>query len=108
MNVSNVATTTTTITAADTTAPLVTISNPANGSTVSGTVGINVSVSDDRGAAGVTQTLYINGIKVASATGGLLSYSWNTRKKSPGSYTILAVARDAAGNSASRAVMVKR
>ena len=108
VNVSNVATTTTTITAADTTAPLVTISNPANGSTVSGTVGINVSVSDDRGAAGVTQTLYINGIKVASATGGLLSYSWNTRKKSPGSYTILAVARDAAGNSASRAVMVKR
>ena len=107
VNVSNVATTTT-ITAADTTAPTVTISSPANGSTVSGTVSVADLASDNSGSAGITQTLYINGIQVASATGSALSYSWNTRKKAPGSYTLQFMARDAAGNSTTRSVTVSR
>lgn len=93
---------------ADTTAPVVTISNPANGSVVSGNVGIRVSASDNLGTAGISQTLLINGVRVATAAGGSLSYTWNTRKISRGSYTIQAVARDAAGNSTTQSVTVTR
>jgi hypothetical protein len=92
----------------DSTAPVVTVTNPADGSRVSGVVGIRVSASDNAGTAGLKQTLLINGKTVATATGGSLSYSWNTRKVAAGSYRIEAVARDATGNSATRAVNVNR
>jgi hypothetical protein len=86
----------------------VTISNPSNGALVSGTVGINVSASDNSGTAGITQQLYIDGKLVASGTGGSLSYSWNTRKASSGSHTIQAIAKDSAGNSTNSTIQVSR
>ena len=92
----------------DTTPPAVTISNPANGSTVSGTVQIRVSASDNAGAAGLTQRLYINDQQVAMATGGSLSYAWNTRKVRGSSFTIKAVVVDAAQNQATSSVQVAR
>lgn len=94
--------------AGDTAAPLVSIGNPKEGSKVSGNVSITVSASDDGGAAGLKQTLLINGKQVASATGGSLSYNWNTRKVATGTYTISAVVRDAAGNTTTKAVNVTR
>ncbi len=94
--------------AADTTAPVVTISNPVNGSKVSGNVQIKVAASDNSGAASIKQTLYINGKLTASVNGGSLSYGWNTRKEPVGSYTIQAVASDAAGNKTSRTIQVTR
>lgn len=93
---------------ADTTAPVVTISNPLGGSKVSGTVQIKVSASDNNDAAAIKQSLYINGRLMTSANGGNLAYSWNTRKIAAGSYTIQAVAADAAGNKTSGAVQVTR
>jgi subtilisin family serine protease len=93
---------------ADTTPPSVRIANPGNGTKVSGTVGISATASDNLGAGAVRQTLLINGRSVASTTGGSLSYSWNTRKIAAGSYTIQAVATDAAGNSATTSVSVTR
>ncbi len=93
---------------ADTTAPTVTISNPVNGSTVSGKVSIKVSASDNLGAAGIKQDLYINSTRVARSTGGSLSYTWDTRKVKAGSYTLQAVARDTAGNTSTSAVVVSR
>jgi len=84
--------------AADTTPPVVAITNPVNGGKVSGTVSVKVSASDNGGTSALRQTLYINDKSVASSTGGALSYSWNTRKISSGSYTLKAVAVDAAGN----------
>lgn len=104
-------TTTVTLTpapAADTTAPTVSISNPTDGSTVGGTVSIAVLAADDRGSAGITQQLFIDGKLVKSATGTSLSYQWNTRKASSGAHSITTVARDAAGNTASRTVQVSR
>ena len=92
---------------ADTTPPVVTIANPVAGR-VSGTVSVVVNASDNSGAAGISQTLYIDGVKKASGTGASLAYSWNTRKATTGSHTILAVAKDAAGNSASTSVLVTR
>jgi hypothetical protein len=86
----------------------VNIDNPIAGSSVSGNVTITTSASDNKGAAGITQFIYVNGVLKASGSGATLSVNWNTRKLRPGLYTIQVVARDAAGNSATRAVQVSR
>lgn len=104
LNVAN----STTSTVGDTTAPTVAISNPKDGATVSGNVKITVNASDNNGTTGLTQTLFIGSTQVATATGGSLSYTWNTRRLAAGSYTIKAVARDAAGNTSSQSITVKR
>jgi len=101
----NVANSTTSV-AADTTPPVVNISNPGNGAVVSGSVSIAASASDNSGSAGVTQTLYIDGAQKASAAGGSLTYKWNVRKASSGAHTIQVIARDAAGNSSTISVGV--
>lgn len=90
----------------DSTAPVVTLIKPVNGSVVSGTVAVGASATDNAGAAGIAQTLSINGTVVAKASGGSLSYSWNTRKAKAGSYTLTATARDGAGNTSSQTVQV--
>lgn len=95
-------------TVVDTAPPTVVVTNPINGTTVKGNVAIKVTASDNSGVSGLRQTLYINGMSVASATGGSLSYSWNTRKAATGSYTIQAVAVDSAGNSAQQSIQVKK
>ncbi|HEX2009522.1 MAG TPA: Ig-like domain-containing protein, partial [Roseateles sp.] len=95
-------------TLADTTPPAVTIGNPANGSKVSGTVGITVQAADNTGSAALAQSLYIDGQLVASSTGATLSYKWNTRRASAGLHTIKATARDAAGNTGSLAIQVSK
>lgn len=100
----NVANATTPVTQ-DTTAPIVTITNPSAGS-VYGTVTVSVSASDNSGAAGISQTLYIDGVLKARGTGGSLAYSWNTRKVKAGIHTLQAVAKDAAGNTGTTSVQV--
>jgi thermitase len=93
--------------AADTTPPVVTITNPVAGY-VSGTVSVTVNATDDSSASGISQTLYIDGVKKAHVTGGSLAYNWNTRKVTAGLHTIQAVAADAAGNSSSTSVQVTK
>lgn len=89
----------------DTTAPTVVINNPVAG-TVSGTVAVSVSASDDAGAAGIRTSLSIDGKVVANGQGGSLSYNWNSRKAAAGTHTVAVTARDAAGNTSTRAVSV--
>jgi Big-like domain-containing protein len=81
----------------DTTPPTTSISSPANGATVSGTVAVNASASDN---VGVTQMqLFIDGTLVASNTSATsLSFSWSTLSVADGSHTIVSKAFDAAGN----------
>ncbi|MET0519838.1 MAG: S8 family serine peptidase [Burkholderiaceae bacterium] len=93
---------------ADTTAPLLSIRNPADGSKVSGSISISTVASDDSGAAGISQTLFVDGAKVASGTGSALSYNWNTKKSAAGPHSIQAVARDAAGNTRTVTVQVSK
>jgi hypothetical protein len=93
---------------ADTTPPVVAIQSPANGAKVSGNVSISTAASDNNGTATLKQTLFLNGAQVASGTGGTLSYSWNTRKAASGTYTIQAVAQDAAGNKTTTSIQVTR
>lgn len=89
----------------DRVAPVVTINNPVAGS-VSGTVAISISTTDDSAVSGITQTLQIDGRTVATGAGGALAYNWNTRKVSRGAHTLTATARDAAGNVGTRSVLV--
>jgi len=91
--------------AADTSAPKVALVNPVAGS-VSGTVTVSASASDDSGAAGIRQQLYVDGKLAASGSGATLSYAWNTKRVRTGSHTLKAVATDAAGNSATVSVSV--
>jgi len=94
---------------ADTIAPTVLITNPANGSTLGASKAVISVVADDNsGSSALRQTLYINGTSVASAVGGALTYTWNTRRLASGTYTIQALAVDAAGNSTSRIIQVVR
>jgi len=73
------------------------VTAPANGATVSGTVSVTATASDN---VGVTQMqLLIDGSVAASNTNATsLSFSWDTTKVANGSHTIVSKAFDAAGN----------
>jgi hypothetical protein len=84
----------------DTTAPQVAITFPADGSTVSKLVKIQVQASDDRQMQQVQ--LFVDGSLFRSATceaeSCSLRFNWNTRKVAKGWHTLSAIAHDAAGN----------
>jgi thermitase len=88
----------------DTTPPVVSFVTPVAGS-VSGTVDVSVNASDNSGAAGITQNLYVNNKLVKTVQGSSLAYSWNTRKLT-GSHILNAVAVDKAGNKSTTSVQV--
>jgi subtilisin family serine protease len=98
----------------DTVPPTVSIGNPANGSLVSGSVGISVSAADNVKVAKITLT--IDGKQVAQSYGNTLSYNWDTgsggrgkkRTTSGTKSTISAKAEDAAANVASASVSVTK
>ena len=90
----------------DTSPPLVRIFNPVDGSTLAGTVQVRVEATDNLGSAALVQRLVIDGKVVATANGGSLSYSWNTRKSGVGAHQLQASARDAAGNTGITALAV--
>ena len=81
----------------DTTPPTVSITSPASGATVSGTITVTATASDNQGVAGVQFQLDgVNG--GAEDTTTPYSVSWDTTTASGGTHTLTAVARDAAGN----------
>jgi hypothetical protein len=81
----------------DTTPPTASLTAPANGATVSGTVTVSANASDNVGVAGVQFTL--DGASLGSEdTASPYSVSWNTSGVANGTHTLAAVARDAAGN----------
>ncbi|MFW9990688.1 MAG: pre-peptidase C-terminal domain-containing protein [Candidatus Odinarchaeota archaeon] len=77
----------------DTTPPTVSITSPANGATVSGTVTVAISATDDTGVTG----RYLSIDSGAYFSVGS-SYSWGTTSYTDGSHTLRARANDAAGN----------
>lgn len=88
----------------DTTAPSVSINSPSNGSTVSGTVNVSLSSSDNVGV--IRTELFINGSIFGTSTSSSASFSWNTTTFADGTYILEARAYDAANNIGSRSISV--
>lgn len=87
------------VVAADTTPPTVAITDPAPGATVSGSVVVTADASDAVGVAGVQ--FKVDGANLgAEDTAAPYSVSWDSRTAANGSSVLTAVARDAAGNTA--------
>ena len=88
--------------ACDTTAPSVSITAPAGGSTVSGIVSITAAASDNSSVAGVQ--FKVDGANLGSEdTNSPYSIGWDTAAVTPGNHTLTAVARDPSGNTATSA-----
>ncbi|MFA5809799.1 MAG: Ig-like domain-containing protein, partial [Thermoleophilia bacterium] len=82
---------------ADTTPPTVSLTAPAGGATVSSTITVSASASDNTGVVGVQ--FLVNGANLgAEDTISPYTVSWNTASSTNASHTLTARARDAAGN----------
>lgn len=88
----------------DTVPPVVSLTAPANGATVSGLVTVDVSASDNVGVSKVN--LFVNGVQLASDITAPYGFSWDSTTAANGSVTLTAYAYDAAGNSASSSISV--
>ena len=81
----------------DTTAPIVAMTSPTDGTTVTGTITVGASASDNVGVAGVQFTL--DGVNLgAELTAAPYQLSWNSGSVPNGVHVLGALARDAAGN----------
>jgi len=82
---------------ADTTPPTIAITSPASGAMVSGTLAVTASASDDSGVVGV-QFRYNGANFGPEQAAAPYAVNADTTLVLNGSYTLTAVARDAAGN----------
>jgi len=92
----NAAADTLTVTVRDVTLPAASIDSPASEATVSGTLVIGVTASDNVGVARVE--LRLDGALVATDTTAPYSFSLSTGNYSDGTHTLRVTAYDAAGN----------
>ncbi len=81
----------------DNTAPTGNVASPLSGSTVSGSITLGVSASDDNPIAGVEY--FVNGGSIGTAGSAPFQMSWNSASGGDGGATISAVISDVAGNS---------
>jgi hypothetical protein len=88
----------------DTTPPAVAMTAPGAGAPVSGTITVSASASDGGGVGGV-QFLLDGALLQAEDTTAPYSINWDTRSAADGSHVLTAVARDAAGNTATAAAI---
>jgi Bacterial Ig domain/Chitobiase/beta-hexosaminidase C-terminal domain len=85
----------------DTTAPTVTLTAPANGAVVGGSVTLTATATDNIGVDHVD--FLVDGSVVGTASSSPYSVSWNSGSVTNGSHSITARAVDTAGNSATSA-----
>jgi len=91
-----------TVTLSDTTPPSVSMTAPTSGATVSGTITLSATATDNVGVAGVQFKL--DGANLGTElTTAPYTLPWTTTTVSNGTHTLTAVARDAAGNLATSA-----
>jgi subtilisin family serine protease len=89
----------------DTTAPTTSVTNPKNGASISGLRSVSVTVASTDNIRVTRAELYINGRLTSSSTAGNFTFNWNTSKLARGTYQLQSRAFDAAGNTASSAVV---
>jgi Zn-dependent metalloprotease len=87
--------------APDTAPPSTSISSPAAGATVSSTLLVHATATDDHGLAEVE--LYVDGAKLGTDTTAPYSILWNTATLANGSHTLQTVARDLTGKTGTSA-----
>ena len=87
----------------DTTPPTAAITSLATGQTVSGSVTVGASASDNKGVVKVD--LYVNGSLLATDSSTPYSFFWDTTAVADGSYQLEARSSDAAGNIGSSSVV---
>jgi hypothetical protein len=84
--------------------PIVNITAPTGGATVSGTVVLSATATDSTGIAGVQ--FQVDGTNLGTLlTAGPYSYSWNTATTANGSHILRAVAQDPSGNTGTSAAI---
>jgi hypothetical protein len=88
---------------ADTTPPTVSITSPAAGATVSGTVTLAASASDNVGVSRVE--FLVDGVLLVTDTTSPYSASWNTTTATNAAHSLTARAFDAANNQATSAAV---
>lgn len=88
----------------DVTPPAVSLTAPANGATVSGTITVSATASDNVGVSRVEFS--VDGSLVGTSTASPYQVSWNTTSVGNGGHTVTAKAFDAAGNSATSSASV--
>lgn len=76
----------------DATAPVVTITSPSGGATVSGTVTIAANGADN--IAVTNMSVSIDGVVRVTSLSGTISYKWNTGKVAKGTHSIIVTATD--------------
>ena len=84
--------------------PTVNITSPVNGSSVTGTVSVAVTATDNTGVSSVQ--LSADGTVVGALSGSPYTFSWNTSTVATGVHTLTATANDAAGNTGSISIQV--
>jgi hypothetical protein len=89
----------------DTTAPTVSFSAPSAGSTVAGSVTLSASATDNVGVASVQFRVDSTNIG-QPVTNTPFGVAWDTAGMANGSHTLYAIARDAAGNTATASIVV--
>ncbi|HEX8160456.1 MAG TPA: Ig-like domain-containing protein [Pyrinomonadaceae bacterium] len=83
--------------------PTVSITSPANGATVNGTVAVQIGAADN---VGVTQVeLYRDGVLIGTKTAAPYSFNWDTGTVANGAHSLTGKAYDAGGNSATSAAV---
>jgi hypothetical protein len=81
---------------ADATAPTTSITNPVGGITVSGTMSVSASASDNVAVTSVQ--LLVDGAVIGTVASAPYNFSWNTAAGANGNHTLQTKAFDAAGN----------
>ena len=88
----------------DTAAPTVTITSPANGATVVGSLTLTAAASDDVAVAGVQ--FQLDGVNLgAEITSPPFTTSWNSMNASNGAHLLTAIARDSSGKTTTSAAV---
>ena len=90
----------------DITAPTVSLTAPATGATVSGTVSLSATAADNVAVAGVQFLVDNTPLGAEDTTAPYGPVSWNTTTATNGTHTLTALARDAAGNTTTSTVTV--
>ena len=88
----------------DITPPTVSISSPSNSSTVSGSVNVQATASDNVGVMQVSFS--VDGVASGSSSAAPYTFPWNSATLANGTHTLMVTAKDAAGNTKSSSIQV--